>query len=347
MTRHKHQNTFPTLAAVCAPSHTSDTFSHTSLPNQKQNAEQIVAVGVDVYVKMLLSDHFIHTDLHPGNILVEEVPNQGDEGEGDDAEGAGEEGEEGDGGGGGGAFAAAAARAQRRRLEEAERRRRGDALRAALEAQRHAWAAAGGNGASGGAADSAPAKPPSVEQAAAPEPALPASTVGDSSGAVAAAAATTACAPARRTRPRLVLLDFGLAEELPPAVRSRFVSFLNQIAAGDGAAAALHLLRWARVQTCPDRLALARDMRALFEQRADPFSARGVDLDGVLRGALALARRHEVAIDSGYAGLVMSVAVVTGFATALDPEVNVMDAAAPALLAYALTGRAGYGRLYS
>jgi hypothetical protein len=35
-----------------------------------------------------------------------------------------------------------------------------------------------------------------------------------------------------------------------------------------------------------------------------------------------------------------------GFASALDPEVNVMDAAAPVLLAYSLTGRA-FGRLYS
>jgi hypothetical protein len=35
-----------------------------------------------------------------------------------------------------------------------------------------------------------------------------------------------------------------------------------------------------------------------------------------------------------------------GFAVALDPQVNVMDAAAPALMAYALTGRV-FGRLYA
>jgi hypothetical protein len=35
-----------------------------------------------------------------------------------------------------------------------------------------------------------------------------------------------------------------------------------------------------------------------------------------------------------------------GFASALDPEVNVMDAAAPVLVAYSLTGRA-FGRLYA
>ena len=29
-----------------------------------------MALGVDTYLKMLLQDNFVHTDLHPGNILV-------------------------------------------------------------------------------------------------------------------------------------------------------------------------------------------------------------------------------------------------------------------------------------
>jgi aarF domain-containing kinase len=60
---------------------------------------------------------------------------------------------------------------------------------------------------------------------------------------------------------------------------------------------------------------------------------------------LGLARRYQVNIDSSYASLVIAVAVITGFATALDPEVNLMDAATPTLLAYSLTGRV-FGRLY-
>lgn len=41
-----------------------------------------------------------------------------------------------------------------------------------------------------------------------------------------------------------------------------------------------------------------------------------------------------------------AVCVLVGFATSLDPEVNLMDAAAPCLLAHSLTGRV-VGRLYS
>jgi aarF domain-containing kinase len=42
----------------------------------------------------------------------------------------------------------------------------------------------------------------------------------------------------------------------------------------------------------------------------------------------------------------VAVCVLVGFATSLDPGVNMMDAAAPCLIAHRLTGRV-MGRLYS
>lgn len=53
----------------------------------------------------------------------------------------------------------------------------------------------------------------------------------------------------------------------------------------------------------------------------------------------------QVSIDSNYAALVIGVCVLVGFATSLDPEVNLMDAAAPCLFAYNVTGHV-LGRLY-
>jgi aarF domain-containing kinase len=32
---------------------------------------QIVALGVDAYLKMLLTDNFVHTDLHPGKVQLQ------------------------------------------------------------------------------------------------------------------------------------------------------------------------------------------------------------------------------------------------------------------------------------
>ncbi len=86
-------------------------------------------------------------------------------------------------------------------------------------------------------------------------------------------------------------------------------------------------------------------MQVLFEQRCNIHSPSGIDLDTVLKDVLRLARKHEVAIDSSYASLVIAVCVLVGFAAALDPSVNLADAAAPCLLAYGLTGRI-IGRVY-
>ncbi len=66
----------------------------------------------------------------------------------------------------------------------------------------------------------------------------------------------------------------------------------------------------------------------------------------VMKHSLQLARKHEVTVDSGYAALVIGCCVVVGFATALDPNVNLMDAATPTLLVHNLTGRQ-LGRLYT
>jgi hypothetical protein len=182
-------------------------------------------------------------------------------------------------------------------------------------------------------------------------PAAAAGHSGDtsSSGSIPAgqqAAADSTDATADPQSAQLVLLDFGLAETLTDTVRFHFISFLNAISAGDGLAAAHHLLRWSGNQTCPDRQAFRSDMVDLFHAACDIHSPQGIDLDAVMQQVLGLARKHGVAIDSCYASLVISVCVLVGFGKALDPQVNLMDAATPTLLAYALTGKV-VGRLYS
>ena len=66
----------------------------------------------------------------------------------------------------------------------------------------------------------------------------------------------------------------------------------------------------------------------------------------VLKAMLQLARKHGVTVDSGYAALVIGVCVLVGFATSLDPSLNLLDAATPAYLINDLTGRIA-GRLYA
>ena len=54
----------------------------------------------------------------------------------------------------------------------------------------------------------------------------------------------------------------------------------------------------------------------------------------------------QVSIDSSYAALVLGVCVIVGFATGLDPDVNLMDAATPCLFANDIFGKVS-GNLYS
>ncbi|KAL0035601.1 hypothetical protein WJX79_001935 [Trebouxia sp. C0005] len=197
---------------------------------------QIVSLGVDTYLKMLLADNFVHTDLHPGNIMV---------------------------------------------------RIRGT--------------------------DKVSAEHKSLEEI--------------------------------RSQLQLVLLDFGLAEELTPRVRKHFISFLHMISAGNGRRAAHHMLLFSTKQECPRPEAFADDMEALFTVEAQIDGPDGIDVDKVLKDVLKLARRHEVGIDSSYAALVLGVCVIVGFATSLDNRINIMDAATSCFLQHSLTGKAT-GRLY-
>ena len=66
----------------------------------------------------------------------------------------------------------------------------------------------------------------------------------------------------------------------------------------------------------------------------------------VMKAILQLARQHGVDIDSSYAALVVGVCVIVGFASSLDPGLNLMDAALPAFMMHNLTGRI-IGRLYA
>lgn len=129
-------------------------------------------------------------------------------------------------------------------------------------------------------------------------------------------------------------------------VKTRFVSFIHALGRGDGEGAARNLLCWTDEQGCPDPDAFVRAMERLAADEMNVRSPEGIDLDRIIKAVLMLCRRHEVYVHSKYASLLLGVCILVGFATGLDPHVNLMDAAIPSLLTYDLTGRL-IGRLYS
>jgi predicted unusual protein kinase regulating ubiquinone biosynthesis (AarF/ABC1/UbiB family) len=309
----------------------------------------IVGLGVDAFLKMLLVDNFVHTDLHPGNILFRAVPHRH-------------------------------VAKQQQQVKQQGQQQQGDAAKLPQQAQQQQqqqggsrrrpwqfWRSRSSSSSSSAAEHSSEQGPAAA--AAAPEQwelelqqmigqqqqrwaskhAQP-SADGSSSGmdprlAAAAAAASPALDEAAllleqqlagngsssssdqpALEAQLVLLDFGLAEQLTEEVRHHFISFLNAISAGDGLCAARHLLRWSHTQACEDARGFTSDVMDLFSDRCQISSEAGIDLDAVMKAVLALARKWGVSIDSCYASLVISVCVLVGFAQALDPGVNIMDA---------------------
>ena len=143
---------------------------------------------------------------------------------------------------------------------------------------------------------------------------------------------------------KLELIDFGIADELPQSVRNKFIGFLCFILRGEGAKAADVALMWDTNQTCTDVDGLRRDMARLIATRGNVFTQR-VDLDALLKDVMRLFRKYTVSIDGIYASLIVSLCVLVGFATSLDPNINLFEVATPAVMAYALTGNV-VGRLF-
>lgn len=143
---------------------------------------------------------------------------------------------------------------------------------------------------------------------------------------------------------KLELIDFGIADELPQSVRNKFIGFLCFLLRGEGEKAADVALTWDSNQTCTDRVSFRRDMALLVASNGDIFTQR-VDLNDLLKEIMQLFRKHSVSIDGIYASLVVSLCVLVGFATSLDPEINLFEVAAPSVMAFALTGNV-VGRLF-
>ena len=150
----------------------------------------------------------------------------------------------------------------------------------------------------------------------------------------------------RRRAVKLVLLDFGIADELPPEVRDRFLTFLFALVRQDGVAAADCVLGWSSAQTCvgAEAEALRADMKALVDERC-ALRRESVDIDDVLKRVMGLLRRRGVSVDAVYASLVVSLCVLVGFATSLDEHLNLFEVAVAAFLSYSVTGDV-VGKLY-
>ena len=161
---------------------------------------RVVALGVDVYLKMLLTDNFVHTDLHPGNIMVKAQRGPADSARSSGGEGAGGRGVEQRIREHGGVLGGAAEETGGLEQWEVE-------LLQISEQQQNLWQKK---------VEGRLSRHQQEAKAAADEDVLMQQQEQE----------------LMQHDCQLSLLDFGLAEELNPKVRYHFISFLNHISAG-------------------------------------------------------------------------------------------------------------------
>jgi len=156
------------------------------------------------------------------------------------------------------------------------------------------------------------------------------------------------------------IVDAGLITTLSDRDFSNFISLFATVAAGDGAEGARLMMVNAKEQSCPDLPAFQRDMQELYDRVGAKFAGHGEgkseDYDGIndgdgggvevkeftlknldigktLRDILEIVRKHHIVIESNFTAMMVAIVIIEGLGKNLDPNVNLVTAAVPYLIA--------------
>ena len=128
------------------------------------------------------------------------------------------------------------------------------------------------------------------------------------------------------------LLDFGMMGRLDRHTRERFADLILAIGARDTPRTVIALLRVAECddEDEPDERGLERDVSEFIDLHI-PEKLGDLNFDGLLREVLALIGRHRLRIPADLVMMLKAAAEVESLAARLDPELNMVKAAAPYL----------------
>lgn len=129
----------------------------------------------------------------------------------------------------------------------------------------------------------------------------------------------------------LVVLDSGLVSELTPRNRRNFLSLFGALILRDGRLAARLMLADAPKHDCTDPQALQEDMHVIVS--AIPLeNLASVDLGRLLSEVMNCVRRHHVKLESDFASLVISLAIIEGIGRTMDPQLSLFHQAVPVMI---------------
>jgi len=131
----------------------------------------------------------------------------------------------------------------------------------------------------------------------------------------------------------MTMLDAGITTELTERDRRNFRALFSAIVQGNGEEAGRLMISHARAHECKDPDAFCAAIGALVDQALTTNLSLGkIQAGKILAEAFALACIHRVKIESNFASVCIAIMVLEGVGRNLDPNLNVLRAAAPILL---------------
>lgn len=129
----------------------------------------------------------------------------------------------------------------------------------------------------------------------------------------------------------LVLLDAGLVVELRKNDRRNFVELFAAIVSKDGAKAGRLLLDRAPDHANTDAAAFVDDVRVLVDAATNvhKLTLAQVRVAQLIADVLSLCYKHKVQLDSAFVNVCLAVAIVEGIGRQLDPDLDLLNEAAP------------------
>ncbi|KAM4678347.1 putative aarF domain-containing protein kinase 2 [Discoglossus pictus] len=132
---------------------------------------------------------------------------------------------------------------------------------------------------------------------------------------------------------RLVLLDAGIVAELQDGDLQNFRAVFTAVVLGQGERVAELILHHARASQCRDEDKFRAEMAELVtEAKKNTVSLGKVQVAVLLSRVFRLLMTHKVKLESNFASIMFAILVLEGLGRALDPDMDILEAAKPLLL---------------
>lgn len=284
--------------------------------SKHRHNEVLAQTGVDIFLKMMLADNFIHADLHPGNILVKEPPV----------------------------------------LRYPQLQALLPYLLPSRAAAAAATAAAAADAAPSGSPSTPAghdAHGPAAAATALPSPRAAAASAAAAPHLTGAAPASCAAGssqqphgatwsgwlgrtllalpagllsrlgPVLEFQPKIVLLDTGMIVTLSDEDKSSLLAFFKSLTKMDGEGLGKAILHMAVGQTCKDPVAFQREVVSMFTLMDRERLSR--ESQTVMKEIIETMRQHQITLRSSVSTVLVSSLVLEGWSSKLDPDVKILD----------------------